>query len=133
MPFVTGLQRRGQREMAKWGFKVCPLCLEEKRRSTEFSRNKRHKGNADCYCKACKKIMDRIWNKEWYERNREYKIRKVIERRQRLKEEARLAKLAAQNPPPPPPPKKKTVVEIARETVKGKKDEVSISDGRGES
>ena len=128
MPCGRDSHRKGQGEMAKWGYKVCGICGEEKRRSTEFSRNKRHKGNADQYCKACKKIMDRIWNKEWYERNREYKIQKVRERKARLKEEARLAKLAEQNPPPPPPPKKKTVVEIARETVKGKKNESVVSD-----
>jgi hypothetical protein len=104
-----------------WGMKRCGICKEVKRRTTDFYRDKNRKGNAWVYCRECMKILNRVFNKDWYERNKEYKKQKVRERYQKKKEEKRLAALALLNPPPPAPPKKKGIVESAREEVERKK------------
>lgn len=67
------------------GRKQCSKCKEWKE-TTEFWKYKRFKDGLACYCKSCKKVLDR----EWYKKYKESPANTLAEReRSRLKANAR--------------------------------------------
>lgn len=94
--------------MAKWGYKVCAICGEEKKRRTEF-----YPWKGRCirpYCKACYALINKINFSSWYYRNREEFNKRRSEKYYKKKAERE----AAKNAPPPPPPRETTPQYIKR-------------------